>query len=63
METVYLQGTEAVSRAGHQFAAAAEQMSRTADSYAYTMEQHRRFMDEWLSRLEAMLTTKTEERP
>lgn len=55
MQTVHLIGSEHVSRAGDQMASAASTMSSAASSIAHSLEQHQRFLDDWLMRLEAVL--------
>lgn len=54
-EVIYLQGSEAVEAAGHRMRAAAEEMTRAATQIDSSLEMHRRFMDDWLTRLEALL--------
>lgn len=58
MDYVYLQGSEDVSRAGHNMQSAAEQMSRAASTMSDALDQHRRWMDEWLERLQRIMEEK-----
>ena len=51
-----LMGAEDVSRAGHRMVAAAEQMSRAAGTIDDSLFRHQRFLEDWLQRLEAVLT-------
>lgn len=53
MENIYLNGSEAVERAGYSITAAAEQMTRAASSMDHSLTQHQQFMEDWLSRFEA----------
>ena len=55
MDYVYLQGAEDVQRAGNAMSSAADDMRRAANQFDETMQQHQRFMDDWLSRFEAAL--------
>lgn len=52
---VTLLGAEQVSSAGHTMREAAREMQAAANSTEWALEQHRRFMDDWLSRFEAAL--------
>jgi Flp pilus assembly protein TadG len=54
-ESIYLHGSEDVSRAASTMSRAAEQMQNAASSFSHTMEQHQRFMDDWLGRLQATI--------
>ena len=48
-------GAEDVRAAASTIASAADGMRRAAGSIEESMEQHRRFMDDWLIRFEAVL--------
>lgn len=52
-EYMHLIGAEQVQSAANVMRAAADEMSRAATSIEYTMQQHQRFMEDWLQRLEA----------
>lgn len=56
METIYLAGSSEVSSAGSNMRTAAEQMKQAASNIEYALTQHQRFLDDWLSRFEAVLT-------
>jgi hypothetical protein len=56
VESIYLMGSEDVQRAASRIASAAEEMQRAGSNMAGAFEQHQRFMDDWLSRLEAALS-------
>jgi hypothetical protein len=51
-------GAEEVSRAASSMQDAAEQMKQAASSIDFSLETHRRFMDDWLSRFETALKEK-----
>jgi hypothetical protein len=55
MDSIYLHGSEEVATAARRMNDAASTMSSAASYIATTLEQHQRFMDDWLSRLEAAL--------
>lgn len=55
-EYVTLLGAEDVCRASSQMSSAASDMQRAADSIAYSLEMHQRFLDDWLMRLQATIT-------
>ena len=57
-EYIHLIGAEDVRRAGSQMQSAASDMRRTASSFEDSLHRHRLFMDEWLGRLETVLTDK-----
>lgn len=48
---VTLLGAEDVSRAGYAMRDAAQRMNEASSSIAWSLEQHQRFMDDWLVRL------------
>lgn len=52
---MHLIGSEQVQSAGSEMRRAAEDMQRAASSFYGTMQQHQRFMDDWLQRFEAVL--------
>lgn len=52
---ITLLGSEEVSRAGHNMQSAADTMSHAANNLAAVLEQHQRFMDDWLNRLDGIL--------
>lgn len=47
---VTLLGAEQVSSAAHSMRSAADQMSSAASSIQYALENHQRFLDDWLIR-------------
>lgn len=53
---VTLMGAEQVQTAGHAMSRAAEQMSRAAGSIDDSLLRHQRFLDDWLQRLEQIMT-------
>ena len=55
MEYVYLQGSEDVQRAAGAMQSAADTMRSATGNLAGTIEQHERFMTEWLDRFEMIL--------
>lgn len=52
---ITLLGSEQVQSAANTMRSAAEEMQRAASETGYALERHQRFMDDWLSRLEAIL--------
>ena len=52
---VTLMGAEKVESAGYTMRSAAEQMQRAASSIDESLARHQRFLDDWLTRLEAAL--------
>ena len=54
-EYVTLIGVEQVQSAGNRIAAAADEMRRSAGAIDDALARHQRFMDDWLSRLEAVM--------
>lgn len=52
---VTLLGAEQVQNAGYAMKSAAEQMIRAAGYQQEALQQHQRFMDDWLSRFEAAI--------
>jgi hypothetical protein len=59
MDTIYLAGSEDVSRAASTMSNAAQTMQSAASSISFSLEQHQRFMDDWLYRLEGILNENT----
>jgi hypothetical protein len=55
---VTLLGAEEVSRAGGSMREAAQTMSNAASSMAFAIEQQQRFMDDWLQRLDHVLSNR-----
>lgn len=55
MNTVYLAGSEDVSRAGSQMVSAASDFNQAASNMAYALEMHQRFLDDWMARFEAVV--------
>ena len=55
MESVYLNGSEDVMRAGHNIEGAASDMQRAAETISAAFEQQQRWMDDWLHRLKDVL--------
>jgi hypothetical protein len=53
---VTLVGAEEVSRAGARMQDAAASMVGASGDLAYALEQHQRFLDDWLDRLSATLS-------
>lgn len=51
----HLLGAADVKNAAHQMQGAADDMSRAASSISESADRQQRFMDEWLTRLEAVL--------
>lgn len=56
MESVFLVGSEDVRNAGHRMTSAATDMKQAASQIEFALQQHQRFLDEWLGRLETVLT-------
>jgi hypothetical protein len=52
---ITLMGAEEVSRAGHSMRDAASSMNSAASTISNALEQHQRFMDDWLYRMKAIL--------
>lgn len=55
MESIHLHGAEDVQRAASQIRQAADVMGAAAQCIQYALEQHQRFMTDWLDRVEAAL--------
>ena len=58
MDSIYLHGSEEVRVAASIMSRAASEMQLAASNIAGALEQHQRFMDDWLSRLEVVLSEK-----
>lgn len=56
MDSIYLQGSEDVRAAGFVMREAAQEMKNAASSIEFSLQQHQRFMDDWLQRLEQVFT-------
>jgi hypothetical protein len=52
---ITLLGAEQVQTAANTMRNAAEEMSRAASNLDYALENHRRYMDDWLSRFETII--------
>lgn len=52
---ITLMGAEDVSRAGYSMRDAASTMQSAASNLASALEQHQRFLDDWLNRLDGTL--------
>ncbi|KKM26531.1 hypothetical protein LCGC14_1583900 [marine sediment metagenome] len=55
MDYIYLQGSEDVQRAAVAMQSAADTMRSSTGNLASVIEQHERFMTEWLDRFETIL--------
>lgn len=55
MDSMYLMGSEDVSRAASTMSSAASTMQSAASSISHSLEMHQRFLDDWLQRLEAII--------
>jgi hypothetical protein len=56
---VTLLGAEEVSRAASRMQSAADTFGSAVGSLNYVLEQHQRFMDDWLNRLDGTLQDRT----
>jgi len=52
---ITLMGTEQIQNAANIMRSAAEQMGRAGSNMHDTLERHQRWMDDWLSRFQAIL--------
>lgn len=50
MDSIYLVGSDDVRGGGNAMREAAQQMNNAAASIQFTLEQHQRFLDDWLLR-------------
>lgn len=57
MEFIHLTGSEEVSRAGNVIRGAAGDMQTAANTIQTALDDHSRFMDDWLYRLQEMLNS------
>ncbi len=57
MDSIYLDGSEAVKNAGHRMSEAATTMSQAAANIQWAFEQHQRFLEQWLDDFREALTT------
>lgn len=57
MEYVHLVGAESVSSAGVQMRQAADEFKQAASNIAYALQQHQSFLDNWLTRLDEILSS------
>ncbi len=55
MEYITLLGSEDVSRAGHNMSTAAQEFGRQVDYLRDVLEQHQRWMDQWLQEFRVVL--------
>jgi hypothetical protein len=55
VEIMHLAGAEDVARAASTMSGAAREMQSAANNISFAFEQHQRFMDDWLGRLETVL--------
>jgi len=55
-EYVHLIGAEDVRSAASTMSSAAHEMQRAASSIEHSLECHQRFLDDWLIRLDGMLS-------
>lgn len=55
-EYMHLIGAEDVRSAASTMSSAASEMSRAASSISYSLEAHQTFLNDWLVRLEGMLS-------
>ncbi len=55
MDSVYLIGAEDVKNAGYVFQGAATDMRNAASWMAEALQQHQRFLDDWLARFEVVV--------
>ena len=54
---VHLIGAEQVSNAAHTMQSAATDMRTAGSRLAESLQQHQRFLDDWLARFESAMTT------
>lgn len=55
---IHLLGAEDVRTAANTMRAAAQGMHQASTNIQYALERHQRFLDDWLVRLEAIITSK-----
>lgn len=63
VESIYLIGSEQVQNAANTMRSATEGMQSAASSMSYALEQHQRFLDNWLSRLESVMSNSVPQGP
>lgn len=56
MEYINLNGSEDVLNAGRNISSAADSMTSAANSISNSLYEHQRFLDDWLLRLENILS-------
>jgi hypothetical protein len=56
VDSIYLHGSEDVSRAASSMSRAADEMQRAASNMAEVLERQQRFLDDWLMRFDAALS-------
>ena len=52
MESIYLHGSEDVRSAANTISSAVREFGSAVGSFTFALEQHQRFLDDWLYRLE-----------
>lgn len=55
MDNIYLVGSDDARSGGNTMREAAQQMNNAASSIQFAFENHQRFLDDWLQRLEHIL--------
>lgn len=55
MDSIYLQGSEAVTRASNSMSSSADDMIRASNNISNALSDHQRFLTEWLDRFENIL--------
>ena len=55
MDSIFLHGSEDVASGGRAMQNAAAEMQRTASNISAALDQHQRFMDDWLWRFQSVL--------
>jgi len=55
MQSIHLDGSNEVSRAGSAIGSAALGMQSAASNIEWALERHQRFLDDWLQRFEAAI--------
>ena len=56
METIFLMGSDDVRQGGNAARDAGQEMRRAAGQIEFALQQHQRFLDEWLGRFEDVLS-------
>jgi len=57
MESMHLMGAEQIQQAANTMRNAAEEMNRAASRMEYTLQQHERFLSDWLQQFRDVLST------